>query len=68
MLEKVPGNFKMKYAEHFIQCDFCSKDMTQNHCFVCPGQKDEREGLDMNNLDDLVTYFTNILDKTSRRR
>ena len=70
MLEKVPGNFKNKYknAENGIQCDFCLEDMTQNHCVVCPGRKEDREGLDMSNLDDLVIYFTNILDQSSKRR
>ena len=69
MLEKVPGNFKNKYknAENGIQCDLCTEDMTQNHCVLCPGRAEDRKGLDMNNLDDLVSYFTSIMDKTRRR-
>ena len=64
MLQKIPGNFKNLYknVENGIKCDFCSEDMTQNHCVSCPGRKEDRIGLDMSNLDDLVVYFTNILN------
>ena len=43
MLEKVPGNFKIKYVENCIQCDFGLKDMTQNHCCV-PWTKGGKRG------------------------
>ena len=46
-----------------VQCDLCPDEMTQNHCVLCPGRMIDREGLDMNDLDDLVKYFSNILDK-----
>ena len=68
MLENVPGNFKNmhKNIENGLKCDLCPEEMTQNHCVLCPGRMIEREGLDMNDLDDLVIYFSNILDKRRR--
>ena len=70
MLQKIPGNFKNMYknVENGIKCDFCSEDMTQNHCVSCPGRKEDRIGLDMSNLDDLVVYFTNILNNRPHDR
>ena len=63
MLEKIPGNFRNKYRniEHCLKCIFCQEEMTQNHCLICPGRKEQRKNLDMTNLDDLVAYFKDIL-------
>jgi hypothetical protein len=63
MLENIPGNFKNKFKniENCLQCIFCSEEMTQSHCIVCPGRKEHRKNLDMTNLDDLVSYFNSIL-------
>ena len=53
MLEKVPENFKNmhKNIENGLKCDLCPEEMTQNHCVLCPERKEDRKGLDMNNLD-----------------
>ena len=70
MLEKIPRNFKNKYRnqENGLQCNMCLDEMTQNHCKICPGRQNLRQGLNMDNLDDLVEYFTEILsEKTSRK-
>ena len=66
MLEKVTGNFNFfnQNFENGLRCDQC--DMTQTHCVSCPGREEDRRGLNMSNLDDLVQYFTHILD--NRRR
>ena len=65
MLQNVPGNFKDMHIffENGLKCDMCPDQMTQNHYVLCPERMIEREGLDMNNLDDFVIYFSNILDK-----
>ena len=65
MLENMPGNMH-KNVENGLKCDLCPDEMTQNHCVLCPGRMIEREGLDMNDLDDLVIYFSNILDRRRR--
>jgi hypothetical protein len=65
MLEKIPGNFRNKYKniQDCLKCIFCIEDMTQSHSIVCPGRKEQRRNLDMTNLDDLVTYFNDILNQ-----
>ena len=65
MLENIPGNFKNKYKniENGLICNLCPEEMTQNHCVICPGRKEERKNLDLNSLDDLVSYFRIILEK-----
>ena len=45
------------------ECFFCIEEMTQSHSIVCPGRKEQRRNLDMTNLDDLVTYFNDILNQ-----
>ena len=69
MLKKVPGNFKNLYKNvpNGLKCDLCEDEMTQNHCISCPGRKEYRKDLDMNNLDDLVSYFKIILGEKSQR-
>ena len=65
MLDKIPGNFKNKYknAENGLTCNLCPDEMTQNHCVICPGRKEQRKDLDLSNLDNLVSYFRTILEK-----
>ena len=69
MLEKIPGDFKSKYKnqENGLKCNLCTEEMTQNHCKVCPERAELRKDMDMNNLDDLVIYFTHILSDKSLR-
>jgi hypothetical protein len=69
MLEKIPGNFKNKYQnqENGLKCNLCPAEMSQNHCIVCPERAEMRTGLNMNNLDDLVNYFGQILSDKSLR-
>ena len=67
MLERIPGNFKNKYKnqENGLKCNLCSEEMTQNHCKICPERLSIRKDLNLDNLDDLVTYFTHILNDKS---
>ena len=67
MLERIPGNFKnkYKYQENGLKCNLCSEEMTQNHCKICPERLSIRKELNLENLDDLVTYFKHILSDKS---
>ena len=67
MLEKIPGNFKNLYKnqENGLKCDLCPDEMTQNHCLICPERLELRKNLDMKNLDDLVSYFGQLLSDRS---
>ena len=65
MLDKIPGNFENQYKnqENGLKCNLCPDEMTQNHCLICPERLVLRKDLDMENLDDLVSYFTQILSE-----
>ena len=67
MLERIPENLKNKYKfqENGLQCNLCSEGMTQNHCRIFPERVSLRKELDLENLDDLVTYFKLILTDKS---
>ena len=69
MLEKIPGNFKNRYKNQVdgLKCNLCIQEMTQNHCKICPERADLRKDMDMDNLDDLVVYFTHVLSDKSLR-
>ena len=68
MLEKIPGNFKNKNQENGLKCNLCPEEMKKkNHCLICPERCDMRSGLDMKNLDNLVTYFEELLSDKSLR-
>ena len=41
--------------------------MTQSHCVSCPGLEDLREGLDLDSMKDMVTYFRRILIERSKK-
>ena len=69
MVDKIPGNFKNKYkfGKEGLKCIYCFDEMTQIHCTICPGRSEMRSGLDMNNLDDLVTYFQRFLSEEAKK-
>ena len=48
-----------------MKCNLCPEEMTQNHWLICPERM--RRGLDMSNLDNLVTYFEELLSDKSLR-
>ena len=50
-----------------LKCIYCFDEMTQIHCTICPGRSEMRSGLDMNNLDDLVTYFQRFLSEEAKK-
>ena len=76
MLPDIPANFKNKHKKDgglvckFCKfCEFCSEDkiLSQSHCMVCPAWESQRMGLDLTKVDDLVTFFRNMLMEKERR-
>ena len=59
MTKNIPGNFKnnFKYNQADMLCSFCPVNLTQEHLLICPKRSKFREDLDMNNLDDIITYI-----------
>ena len=59
MLNNIPGNFKDKfmYDQSKLLCEYCPTELSQDHFIICSGRKIHRQGLDLGNLDDVVTYI-----------
>ena len=70
LVQKIPGNFKNLYKNNKdgLKCSHCLEPvMTQSHCVSCPGLEDLREGLDLDSMKDIVTYFRRILIERSKK-
>ena len=69
MVENIPGNFKnrFKYSEKGLNCVSCNTELNQDHCVICPDRAQLRAGLDMNNIDDVVTYFRRYLNNEKKK-
>ena len=50
-----------KFAAELWRCDQCKSLDTQSHIVWCPAFSTLREGKDLNNDDDLVSYFQDVL-------
>ena len=73
MIKEIPANFKNKFKEEDQVCKFCQENklLSQSHCLLCPAWEQQREGLDLKNIDDLVIFFREMLsemDKEEKRR
>ena len=74
MVDEVRGNFKDKWkrkgGEAALACQECPSGMmeTQSHCDTCPKWEDIRTGLDMNKLEDMVTFFQRFLTERVKGR
>ena len=84
MMKTFKDNYRSKYRERDrgeeeddpgLQCSDCSvphSPDSQSHCLRCPAWEHLRTGLDMEVIEDVVTYFQRVLagrdDKARRRR
>ena len=50
-----------KYSDEMWKCDFCLSLDTQSHIIWCPAFASLREGKNLQNDMDLVTYFTAVM-------
>ena len=70
MVKEIPANFKNKYKEEDRMCKFCDEEKTlnQSHCLVCPAWEHQREGLELDNIEDLVIFFREILSEMEKEK
>ena len=64
MVEEIPANFKNKYKkEEDLICQFCQQKeiFNQSHSIVCPAWEEQRTGLNLKKIDDLVTFFQKMM-------
>ena len=73
MIKEIPANFKNKYKEEDQVCKYCDENklLNQSHCVLCPAWEQQREGLDLTKIEDLVIFFREMLsemDKLEKRK
>ena len=66
MVQRVKMNFKNMHKEN-LGCEYCEAEYeTQEHVMVCEKWEEQRRGLDLYRMSDMVTFFNNVLkEKTS---
>ena len=64
MVNKIKMNFKGSYKNN-LTCDKCMAEQneTQCHAMLCPGWAEQREGLDLSQMSDMVKFFTRLLQE-----
>ena len=70
MVSKIPGNFKNMYknTENGLKCSHCPEPvMTQSHCISCPGMAELRDGLELSEINDMVTFFRRVLKERDKK-
>ena len=66
LVKNIPGNFKNMYKNNKegLKCTQCSEDiLTQSHCIICPGMGELRDGLNLEDISDMVTFFRRVMKK-----
>ena len=67
MVKDIKENFKDKHrrkgGDQALMCDECEEDVvqTQAHCLVCPHWEEIKSGLDLEQIDGMVTFFQRLL-------
>ena len=69
MINDIKTIFKNSHISS-LQCDWCDSGADESQCHVerCGGWEEERRGLDMGVLDDLVVFFQRILKRKSEKK
>ena len=69
MVQGIKMNFKGSHKGN-LACDKCDLkcDETQHHTLLCDGWKEQREGLDLTQMQDMVIFFTRLLEEKGLRR
>ena len=64
MVNKIKMNFKGSY-KHNLTCEKCEigENETQCHAMVCLGWSEQREGLFLDNMKDMVVFFRRLLEE-----
>ena len=79
LMKTFKDNFRSKYrqkdrgeedSDPGLQCGDClapdTRD-TQAHCLICPAWEQVRAGLDLGDIEDLVTYFRRVLEGRTKK-
>ena len=64
-VERVRMAFNLVISKFRKNCDK-GMIMTQSHCLKCPALEEMREGLELSNIMDMVTFFRRVLEERAR--
>ena len=80
MVKNIPGNFKNKFRlnkktknsddndDEGLNCSYSRQGiMTQAHCLICPAWAKFRDGVDIDSMDGLVTFFQNLMEEREQK-
>ena len=69
MVKSIKMNYKNSHKQN-LMCDRCDlrQNETQCHAMTCPGWEEQRAGLDLSRLGDIVTFFNRILEDKDKGR
>ena len=68
MVRKIKMNYKKSYNN--LVCEMCQagRNESQCHAMDCPGWQEQRNGLDLTRTEDMVIFFTRVLEDKDRGR
>ena len=69
MVNRRKMNFKGSFKPN-LKCEKCEldEDETQCHAMICSGWDEQRDGLDLAKMTDLVVFFHPLLDKKGGKK
>ena len=70
IVSQIPGNFKNMYknTENGLNCSHCSEPvMAQSHCISCPGMAELRDGLELSEINGMMTFFRRVRKERDKK-
>ena len=69
LVNRIKMNFKGSYKHNLI-CDKCEsgQNETQCHAMSCAGWSEQREGLDLEKMSDMVIFFRRLLEEKGGKK
>ena len=69
MVNRRKMNFKGSFKPN-LKCEKCEldEDETQCHAMICAGWADQRNGLDLAKMSDMIVFFRRILDERGGKK
>ena len=69
MVNNIKMNFKNSYKNN-LACEQCTSGESESQChaLTCPGWEEQRAGLDLSSLEDMVTFFSRVLEDKARKK
>ena len=69
VVNRIKMNFKGSY-KNSLKCEKCEmgENETQCHAMICLGWAEQRDGLDLAKMSDMVVFFRRLLDEKDGKK